>query len=199
MSTTNGLLIPKYNTLLAEFNVTGLALSTTTLHSSLVPTISVFRLKLNEINIIHSGPLKLSPWVVLTKHICKKTSRHSRICAPMKPSYINTTTSSSVNLGCEEQLTIVCSSLNECILFAVRVFYLVFLHVQKWKTMLHLHVTNSTNKNIAWTWDRYPSTVRFHQTRVTWSLNTADSQCSETIHWSASTTRHNGQEYSRTN
>jgi len=67
----------------------------------------------------------------------------------MKPSYINTTTSSSVNLGCEEQLTIVCSSLNECILFAVRVFYLVFLHVQKWKTMLHLHVTNSTNKNIA--------------------------------------------------
>jgi len=61
MSTTNGLLIPKYNTLLAEFNVTGLALSTTTLHSSLVPTISVFRLKLNEINIIHSGPLKLSP------------------------------------------------------------------------------------------------------------------------------------------
>jgi hypothetical protein len=134
----------------------------------------VFRLKLTEINIIHSGSLKLSPWVVLTKHICKKTSRHSSICAPMKPSYINTRTSSYVNLGSEEQLTIMCSSLNECISFAVRVFYLVFLHVQKWKTMLHLHVTNTTN-NIAWTWYRYPSKVRFHQTRVTWSRNTADS------------------------
>jgi hypothetical protein len=150
------------------------------MHSSLVPTISVFRLKLNEINIIHSGPLKLSPWVVLTKHICKKTSGHSSICAPTKPFYINTTTSNSVNLGSEEQLTIICSSLNECISFAVRVFYQVFLHVQKWKTMLQLHVTNTTNY-IAWTWDRYPSTVRFHQTRVTWSLNTADNQCSAQI------------------
>ena len=59
--TTNRLLIPEYNTLLAEFNVTGLALCTTTLHPSLVPTIFVFRLKLTEINIIHSRPLKLSP------------------------------------------------------------------------------------------------------------------------------------------
>ena len=37
-------------------------------------------------------------------------------------------TSNSANLGYEEQLTIMCSSLNACILFAVRVFYQVFLH-----------------------------------------------------------------------
>ena len=77
--------------------------------------------------------------------MCKKTSGHSSICVPTKPFYINATNSIPVNLESEEQLTIMCSSLNECISFAVHVLYQVFLHVQKWKTMLHLHVTNTTN------------------------------------------------------
>lgn len=58
--------------------------------------------------------------------MCKKTSGHSSICVPTKPFYINATNSIPVNLESEEQLTIMCSSLNECISWVQYMYFIKF-------------------------------------------------------------------------